>query len=113
MIETKEQGFGVMYYQGSTRGSIWVCKMERFDMEHTKLHGIRYWKWAVSDSEELLSKLTITDFVVLLPKADVAGQTVHLELTMVTKEWSLAMLDHYELSELGMDVKTRMWVYSS
>jgi hypothetical protein len=84
--------------------------MERFDMEHTELHGIRYFKWAVSDSEELLSKLTITNFVVLLPKADVAGQTVQLEFTMVTKEWSPAMLDHYELSELSMDVKTRMWV---
>jgi hypothetical protein len=110
MIKTKEQGFGVMYYQGSTRGSIWVCKTESFDMEHTKLHGIRYWKWAVSDSEELLRKLTKTDFVVLLPKADVAGQTVQLESTMATKEWSPAMLDYSELSELGMDVKTRVWV---
>jgi hypothetical protein len=45
-----------------------------------------------------------------LPKADVAGQTVQLEFTMVTKEWSPAMLDHYKLSELSMDVKTRMWV---
>jgi hypothetical protein len=113
MIKTKEQGFGIMYYQGSTQGSIWVCKMERFDMEHTELHGIRYWKWAVSDSEKLLSKLTITNFVVFLPKADVLGQTVQLEFTMVTKEWLLAMLDHYKLSELGMDVKTRMWVKSS
>jgi hypothetical protein len=48
--------------------------------------------------------------VVLLPKADVAGQIVQLEFTMATKEWLPAMLDHYELSELGMEVKTRMRV---
>jgi hypothetical protein len=43
-------------------------------------------------------------YVVLLPKSVVG--TVPGQFTMVTKEWSPAMLDHYELSQIGIDHKT-------
>jgi hypothetical protein len=79
------------------------------DLEHTDLHGIRYWRCEFTQIDKCLDDVTLIDYVVLLPKADVDREMVVLrEFTMVTKEWSPAMLEHFELANTGMDAKVRM-----
>ena len=104
MVESVENGFGILFYEnGSNRGKIWVREVERMDLLHSELHGIRYWRWnLVSGRDVLLNDCTIVDFVVLLPKPGVGSEFVPGEYTMVTKEWSPAMLDHFEYSKVGM-----------
>jgi hypothetical protein len=83
---------------------------------------LKGWTWNIQNYMELdigdgsshkfgkcLDSVTVIDCVVLLPTADVDGETVVLsEFTMVTKEWSPAMLEHFELANTGMDIKVRM-----
>jgi hypothetical protein len=109
-IETKEKGFSIMYYAGgSTRGKIWMRYLERQDVLHAGMHGIRYWPWKLLNEGIALDDVTIEDFVVLLPKAEVGAPPG--QFTMVTKEWSPAMLDHYALSWVGIDQKMDGSVY--
>jgi hypothetical protein len=79
------------------------------DLEHTELHRTRYWRWEFTQVDKCLDDISLIDYVVLLPKTDVDGDTVVLsEFTMVTKEWLPAMLEHFELANTGMEVKVRM-----
>jgi hypothetical protein len=109
MIESMENGFGILYYEnGSNRGKIQVRLMERFDHEHSELHGIRYWKWNLSNIDVSFDSCTIIDFVVLLPKPGLGEEFISGEYTMTTKEWSPAMLDNLGLSTVGIGKDTKI-----
>ena len=60
-------------------------------------NGMRFWKWRLGESL-LFVNVGVQDFVVFLPKFE--GQIE--EFTIVTKEWSPAMLEHYNFSDIGM-----------
>jgi hypothetical protein len=111
LVETQEKGFGILFYgNGNKRGKIFFRHVERLDFEHSEMHGIRYWKWVLLPGENLLHDLTIIDYVVLLPKSVLDNDVILGEYTMVTKEWSPAMLDNYEYSLVGMDQKVNISV---
>jgi hypothetical protein len=55
-----------------------------------------------------LSECDIKDFVVLLQKE--AGEEG--EYIVVIKEWSPAMLEHYDYSSVGIDTKPKMEEFS-
>jgi hypothetical protein len=71
MIDSKEKEFGILYYGGggSTWGKIWARQVERLDLQHSEMHGIRYWPWKMLGTDTLLENLTIVDYVALLPKS--------------------------------------------
>jgi hypothetical protein len=111
LVGTQEKGFGILFYgNGNKRGKILFCHVERLDLQHLEMHGIRYWKWVLLPGENLLHDLTIIDYVVLLPKSVLDNDVIPGEYTMVTKEWSPAMLDNYEYSLVGMDQKVSISV---
>lgn len=109
MIESLDNGFGVLYYDnGSKRGKIHVRLVERFDHEHSELHGIRYWKWNLTNIDVSFECCTILDFVVLLPKPGLGEEFISGEYTMITKEWCPAMLDNLDLSNMGIGENQKM-----
>jgi hypothetical protein len=55
-----------------------------------------------------LGNCEIKDFVVLLQR-DTGEEG---EYTIVTKEWSLAMLEHFDYSSVGIDTKPKIDEYS-
>jgi hypothetical protein len=55
-------------------------------------NGMRYWKWELTDIFISFHGWEENDFIVQLPKI---GENLFGEYTMVTKEWSPAMLEHY------------------
>jgi hypothetical protein len=103
-LETMEGVFGVLYYEnGSNRGQIKMVQLERHTDTMTVGNGLRYWRWSLSPSSMELGDYDIKDFVVLLHKD--AGEEG--EYTVVTKEWSPAMLEHYDYSTVGIDTKPK------
>ena len=62
-------------------------------------NGMRYWRWVMGDRLLSFNQLHVKDFVVLLPN----GTHFDGEYTKVTKEWSPAMLEHYEYPSVGME----------
>lgn len=107
LVETTNAGFGVLYYKnGSNRGEIKFMRLERQE-QHRLYHGLRYWKWLLSGGRDLtMDEWGIKDFCVLLPKR-ILGAEVG-DYTIVTKEWSPMMLEHYEYSKVGLDVKPKL-----
>lgn len=105
MVETTEVGFGMLYYQnGSNRGDVMLMKIEKEDFGHSIYHGLRYWKWNLLGGRDLdLEEWEIKDFCVLLPKRSI--EVMEGEYTMVTKEWSPIMLEHYDYCKVGLDVE--------
>jgi hypothetical protein len=90
--ETTEGVSGVLFYKnGSNRGLIKMIQLERHNNTVKVGNGLGYWKWTWSTSVMELGECDIKDFVVLLQKE--AGEEG--ENTVVTKEWSPAMLEHY------------------
>ena len=66
---------------------------------------MRFWLWVRSNTVTSFDDLEIKDFVVLLPKK---GKGCDGEYTMVSKEWSPAMLEHYNYSKVGVDTKVKL-----
>jgi hypothetical protein len=97
-------GFGILFYKnGSNRGEINFWKLERFEEVNSVHHGMRYWKWQLTDTILAFHDWEVKDFAVLLPKIGRVGEKG--EYTMVTKEWSPAMLEHYDYSSVGIEEK--------
>jgi hypothetical protein len=90
------------------RKNILLSRGTAIDLEHSEMHGIRYWKWVLLPGENLLHNLTIIYYVILLPKSVLDNDVILGEHTMVTKEWPPAMLDNYEYSLVGMDQKVNI-----
>ena len=72
-------------------------------------HGLKYWKWHLDlqGRELTLEEVTIVDYGVLLPRlaeSIMPGGVAALEgiYTIVTKEWSPALLDHFDYSKVGI-----------
>jgi hypothetical protein len=108
-LETTEGVFRVLFYEnGSNRGQIKKIHLEQHNDTVTVGNGLRYWKWTWSTSVMELGECDIKDFVVLLQKE--AGEG---EYTIVTKEWSPAMLEHYDYSSVGIDTKPKMEEFSN
>jgi hypothetical protein len=90
-LEATEGVFRVLFHEnGSNRGQIKMIQLEQHNNTVTAGNGLRYWKWTWSTSVMELGECDIKDFVVLLQKE--AGEVE--EYTIVTKEWSPAMLEH-------------------
>jgi hypothetical protein len=108
-LETTEGVFGVLFYEnGSNRGQIKMIHLEQHNDTVTVGNGLGYWKWTWSTSVMELGECDIKDFVVLLQKE--AGEEG--EYTIVTKEWSPAMLEHYDYSSIGINTKPKMEEFS-
>jgi hypothetical protein len=100
IVESEAGEFGILYYQnGSNRGEIKFYMIERIEEEQTIHHGMRYWKWRSAGKELDFEAWRVKDFCVLLPKI---GRDFENEYTIVTKEWSPIMLEHYEYSKIGI-----------
>jgi hypothetical protein len=110
VLETTAAGFGLLYYRdGSNRGNISFLPLEKKKQGMSTYHGMRYWKWRVLDYILDLEELEVKDFAVLLPKYAVTSTDEgSKEYTMVSKEWSPAMLDHYEYSTVGTNAKVEV-----
>lgn len=94
--------FGILYYEnGANKGTISMLQIAKvlFGGESIE-NGLRYWTWRIMESVNFVNGSTVQDFVVWLPKFH--GGLVG-EFTMVTKEWSPAMLEHYKFSGSGVD----------
>jgi hypothetical protein len=85
-----------------------MIHLEQHNNTVTVGNGLRYWKWTWSTSVMELGECGIKDFVVLLQKE--AGEEG--EYTVVTKEWSPAMLEHYDYSSVGINTKPKMEEFS-
>jgi hypothetical protein len=87
LVQTQEKGFRILFYGNrNKRGKIFFRHVEWLDLEHSEMHGIRYWKWVLlPDGENLLHDLTIIDYVILLPKSVLDNNVIPGEYTMVTK----------------------------
>jgi hypothetical protein len=108
-LETTKCVFGVLFYEnGTNRGQIEMIQLEQHNNTVTVGIGLRYWKWTWSTSVMELGECDIKDFVVLLQKE--AGEEG--EYTVVTKEWSPAMLEHYDYSSVGINTKPKMKEFS-
>ena len=106
LLQDDSGGFGILFYQnGSNRGQINFLKLEREDENVSVQDGMRFWKWVRSNTVKSFDDLEIKDFVVLLPKR---GEESDGEYTMVSKEWSPAMLEHYNYSTVGVDTKVKL-----
>jgi hypothetical protein len=107
LVKCTNDVFGILYYHnGCNRGEIRMLKLLHLDNESTVRHGLRYWVWEISTETTLIfADLETEDYVVLLPKF--GGEVLSKEYTMVTKEWSPAMLDHYEYSKAGIETKPK------
>jgi hypothetical protein len=106
LLQDVTGGFGILFYEnGSNRGQIKFLKLERKDENVSIQHGMRFWLWVRSNTVTSFDDLEIKDFVVLLPKK---GKGCDGEYTMVSKEWSPAMLEHYNYSKVGVDTKVKL-----
>jgi hypothetical protein len=104
-IENKNGDIAILFYEnGSNRGNIKLLGLDRKLDDFSVYQGLRYWKWELSNMVMDFLDWDIKDFVVLLQKQK--GEEG--EYTMVTKEWSPAMLEHYEYSRVGMETKPKM-----
>jgi hypothetical protein len=108
-LETTKGVFGVLFYEnGSNRGQIKMMQMEQHNDTVTVGNGLRYWKRTLSTSVMELGECDVKDFVLLLQKE--AGEEG--EYTIIAKEWSPAMLEHYDYSGIGINTKPKMEEYS-
>jgi hypothetical protein len=107
LVKCTNDVFGILYYHnGCNRGEIRMLKLLHLDNESTVRHALRYWVWEISTETTLIfADLETEDYVVLLPKF--GGEVLSKEYTMVTKEWSPAMLDHYKYSKAGIETKPK------
>ena len=109
-IEREGGGFGLLFYgNGSNRGEVKFLEMRQLE-DGTSVHnGMRYWKWELSRSAIDFDDGEVKDFVVWLPKI---AQESQGEFSMVTKEWSPLMLEHYDYSKVGIEamVKEEGWI---
>jgi hypothetical protein len=93
----------LFYINGSNRGEVGYFEMRKQENGKSENNGLRYWTWTMStEVKKYDEESIIDDFIVWLPKfqGSVAG-----EYSIVTKEWSPSMLEHYELSSVGIDTK--------
>ena len=105
-LKTVDDGFGLLYYKnGSNKGQVEFMGIELRAPESI-FRGLRYWG-CILCSEKILSMdaWEIKDFAVLLPKK---SRAIAREYTIVSKEWSPSMLEHYGYSMVGMDVKANV-----
>ena len=104
VLQTTSGDFGLLYYtNGSNRGKIDFLRIRRCEEGISVHNGMRYWKWELTKEVLGFEEWEVRDFAVLLPKAGkLTGEDGY---TMVSKEWSPAMLDHYEYSCVGMETK--------
>jgi hypothetical protein len=110
-LETIEGVFRVLFYEnGSNRGQIKMIQLEQHNDTVTVGNGLQYWKWTWSTSVMELGECDIKDFVVLLQKE--AGEERDYNDTIITKEWSPALLEHYDYSSVGIDTKPKMEEFS-
>jgi hypothetical protein len=103
VIETVDDQYAILYYlNGSNRGEV-GCKMIGHDEDEATIinDGLKYWTWKLKGGA-CLDDLVIKDYAVLLPKVPVASEAASERVyTMVTKEWSPAMFEHFEYSRVG------------
>jgi hypothetical protein len=108
-LATTDGLFGILFYKsGSNRGKINMLQLERHDVTLMVRNGLQYWRWRLSEYVMELANCEIKDFVVLLQRD--TGE--EWEYTIVTKEWSPAMLEHYDYSSVGIDTEPKMDKYS-
>jgi hypothetical protein len=106
LVEESMGTFGILFYEnGSNRGVIKFLELERKEEEMSVQDGMRFWKWIRSERVKSYEDLIIKDFVVLLPKR---GEEFVGEFTMVSKEWSPAMLEHYNYSTVGVETSVKL-----
>ena len=104
-VQTQADTFGILFYEnGNSRGKVKLLVILRAEEGVSVCHGLRYWKWSLSDIVVEFDDWELKDFVVLLQK----DRGEEGEYTMVSKEWSPAMLEHYEYSSVGIDTKPKM-----
>jgi hypothetical protein len=100
--------FGILFYKnGSNRGGVCLMIMTRMPEGSSVHNGMKYWKWKPVETHLEFNQWEEDDFVVWLPKI---GLDLKGEYTIVTKEWSPAMLEHYEFSKIGVEtMKVEEW----
>lgn len=105
VLEATTCGYGMLFYEkAANMGGIKYLKLDRSEVDGLSVHhGLRYWVWRLTDIVYGFDEWETRDFAVLLPRTDKGEWTT--EYTMVTKEWSPAMLDHYEYSKVGIATK--------
>jgi hypothetical protein len=104
LIVTAAGEYGFLFYKnGSNRGEINFLKLQRGE-EQPIHNGMRYWDWTITDTVLQFDDWEVRDFAVLLPKAGMLGGGEE-GYTVVTKEWSPAMLEDYEYSSVGIETK--------
>ena len=100
LIMTENGDSGALYYEnGRNRGNIFCVEVRRVDSVHFEKYGMRYWRWALMPHTYSFTECDIQDFVVLLPHVT---STDGWEYSMVTKNWSPAMLENYAYSLVGI-----------
>ena len=106
ILAIAEEKFGMLFYEGGcNRGVIKYLELRKRKGVHSIHYGLRYWKWRLTGRILDWGDLDIHDFAVLLPKRGKKrrkkGQPWG-EYTIMTKEWSPAMLEHYHYSLVGL-----------
>ena len=108
VLETTIGDYGLLFYKnGSNHGEINFLKIQR-EKEQSIHHGMRYWTWTLTDTLLEFDDWEVRDFAVLLPKAGTLGGGEE-GYTVITKEWSPAMLEDYEYSSVGIETKTEQY----
>jgi hypothetical protein len=103
-LETSLGGYGMLFYEkGANKGGIKYLKLERLEEGSSIHHGLKYWIWRLTGIMYDMDEWNVGDFAVLLPRTDKGNWTT--EYSMVTKEWSPAMLEHYDYSNVGTAMK--------
>jgi hypothetical protein len=106
ILESVDYGFGLLFYcNGSNRGEVSFWQIIKMDHMESIYNGLRYWKWELTDTILKFDSWEVKDFAVLLPKT---GNETNGEYTIITKEWSPIMLEHYAYAKVGMDVKAEV-----
>jgi hypothetical protein len=110
VVETEVQEYAILYYlNGCNRGNVGCRMVSRMEESNTIVqNGVKYWKWELLGGVEF-EELNIRDYGVLLPK--IGGEGIPIGggyFTIVTKEWSPMMLEHFEYCQVGMYVKPEM-----
>jgi hypothetical protein len=112
VLQSMKNEFGLLFYKnGSNRGEINFLKILQ-SVEEVSVHqGMRYWRWNLTETILEFDDWEVRDFAVLLPKS---GSLTTGEIdgyTVVTKEWSPLMLEHYEYSSVGIkpEIETKQY----
>jgi hypothetical protein len=119
LVET-EEGYVILFYiNGCNRGEVGCLGIQRSGIESEVKDGLIYWKWELKRIGPFAEDTLVKDYVVFLPMLSRpnggeegsagGGEFVTSEgiYTMVTKEWSPVMLDHFEYSRIGVQLEKK------